>query len=90
VLFWLWDRGEEKKICNSQCFYFHICDIEIFGEIFPLNSKIGQITVENDVHPKFPKKQFIVKKNKFLFLKKKWGRTTLASPPNHCPFWRRI
>jgi hypothetical protein len=36
------DRGEEKKICNSQCFYFHICDIEILGEIFPLNSEIGR------------------------------------------------
>jgi hypothetical protein len=55
------DRGEEKKICNSQCYYFHICDTEIFGEIFPLNSKIGQNYTENDIHPKFPKKQFIVK-----------------------------
>jgi hypothetical protein len=35
-----WEK--KKKNCNSQCFYFHICDIEVFGEIFPLNSEIGR------------------------------------------------
>jgi hypothetical protein len=58
------DRGEEKKICNSQCFYFHICDIEIFGEIFPLNrwtvpivpfykrvvTSVGQVFFFKDTH----------------------------------------
>jgi len=56
------DKGEEKKICNSQCFYFHVCDIENFGENFPLNSEIGR-----NYSRKLPKKHFIVKKTKFIF-----------------------
>jgi hypothetical protein len=26
------DRGGKKKICNSECLYFHVCDIENVGE----------------------------------------------------------
>jgi hypothetical protein len=35
-----------------------------------------EITLENEVHPKFPKKQFIIKKAEILFFFLKWGRTT--------------
>jgi len=84
------DRGEEKKICNSQCFYFHICDIDIFGENFPLNSEIGQNYSIKRCSSKISQKTIYCQKGKKFLLNKKWGRTALASPPSHCPFWGRI
>ncbi len=63
------DRGEEKKICNSQCFYFHICDIDIFGEIFLLNSENGRNYIRKRPSSKISQKQFIVKKAILFFFK---------------------
>lgn len=73
--FGLGDIGEEKKICNSQCFYFHICDIEIFGESFPLNSQIGWNYTGKWHSSKISQKTIYRQKSEnslFLFLK--WGK----------------
>jgi hypothetical protein len=44
-----------------------------------------KITVENDVHPKFPKKQFIVKNNNFKN-KKKVGEDRPSESSQSLPF----
>jgi len=67
------DRGEEKKICNSQCFYFHICDINIFGEIFPLNSEIGQNYSIKRCSSKISQKNNLLSKKQKNSFKKKVG-----------------
>jgi hypothetical protein len=86
VLFWLWDRGKEKKICNSQCFYFHICDIEIFGEIFPLNSEIGQNYNKKRRSSKISQKTIYCQKKKKSFFKKKVGEDRPSDSSQSLPF----
>jgi hypothetical protein len=67
------DKGEEKKICNSQCFYSHICDIEIFGENFPLNSEIGRNYSRKRHSSKISQKTIYRQKSEISLLKKSGG-----------------